>query len=82
MSGRDQWRMPFGAHGACRHAPSEKHRDEYTLKGADELSEAQSAELIALCQQRIDDFLSSVTLADLLKQETSVKELVAISNSD
>ncbi len=33
-------------------------------------------------QQRIDEFLSNVTLADLMKQEASVAELVAISNSD
>lgn len=38
--------------------------------------------LWAALQQRIDDFLSSVTLADLMKQEASVEELVAISNSD
>lgn len=33
-------------------------------------------------QQRIDDFLSSVNLADLMKQEATVEELVAITNSD
>lgn len=38
--------------------------------------------LWAALQQRIDEFLSSVTLADLMKEEASVEELVAISNSD
>lgn len=36
----------------------------------------------AALQRRIDDFLSSVTLADLMKQEAAVEELVAIPNSD
>ena len=38
---------------------AEKHRDEYTLTGAEELSPAEVTELIALCQQRIDDFESA-----------------------
>jgi DNA-binding IscR family transcriptional regulator len=33
-------------------------------------------------QRRIDDFLSGVTLADLMKQEASVEELVAATNPD
>jgi Rrf2 family protein len=38
--------------------------------------------LWAELQHRIDDFLSSVTLADLMKQEASVEELVAITDSN
>ena len=33
-------------------------------------------------KHRIDSFLSSVTLADLMKQESSVEELVEIAHSD
>jgi ATP adenylyltransferase len=35
---------------------TEKHRDHYSLIGAGELSKEQKVELIALCQQRIDEF--------------------------
>lgn len=36
----------------------------------------------AALQERINDFLSNVSLADLMKQEAAVEELVAIANSD
>lgn len=36
----------------------------------------------AALQSRIDEFLSNVTLADLMKEEASVEELVAIADSN
>ena len=32
-------------------------------------------------QQRVDEFLASISLADLMKQETEVQELVGISSA-
>jgi ATP adenylyltransferase len=37
---------------------TEKHKDQYLLKGYEDLSPQETAELIELCQQKVEEFLS------------------------